>query len=192
MSIGLLRFFWVCLSCHRSYKLHRMETWFVARVHYQRDKLAFDNIRRQGGEPYMPFILEREVKKGNFIEKAQPLFPGGYMFVKTSGQWRFLMNTFGVASVVLVGGSAATIDDKEIKKLRLRENAEGYVVLPKPRSSSKFKEGDGVRVSEGLFSGYTGIYEGMRSSDRFQVLLDYLGHKKTVLLAEDVLEPLSI
>lgn len=85
------------------------------------------------------------------------------------------------------GQGPAPLPEDAIDKLRAREGADGYITLPS-QEDSRFKPGDAVRVKDGAFSGYYGIYEGTRDQDRVRILLEYLGQQSKVLIGEDALE----
>lgn len=163
--------------------LQVMREWFVVRTQRNREAWAAENILRQFAEPYAPKYAERvRVGPGQFELRPRLLFPR-YLFVRTvDGHWRFLLSTYGVSSVLLNGNQPAVMPHSEIQKLKQIEDAEGLVVLPKVMVSERFKRGASVRVTEGVYSGYTGIYDGCGPKDRERILLDYLGRKTLVLI----------
>lgn len=165
-----------------------MEGWLVARTRFAQERWACENIRRQAAEPYLPMILEQRLTNHRIMLQERCLFPG-YVFVKTNGQWRFLLNTFGLLGVILSGAKPAVVAEKEISALRARENSAGYVVLPARASPpSRFSPGQRVRVAGGALSGYSGIYAGAGAKARQRVLLEFLGRKTPVLIGGEFLE----
>jgi transcription antitermination factor NusG len=73
----------------------------------------------------------------------------------------------------------AQLDDV-VAKLQKRER-DGFVRLPrKPR----LQKGDPVTILAGSFEGMTAWYEGQSGSDRVRVLLDLLGRKVPLDIAE--------
>lgn len=155
--------------------------WIVAQTQPRRERWAAENVARQGYEFYMPHI---QMVKGKVVS-AQPLFPR-YLFIRTAGQWRFLLGTFGVTGVILNGEGPAVMPDRNIDELRQRENSDGMVMLPvAPRK--RFAQGDEIRVSGGAFAGLAGIYDDAAPQERAHVLLEYLGRKTRVLIGEDYL-----
>lgn len=161
-------------------------SWFVAQTKSLREQWAADNIIRQGYTAYIPKTAVTTVERGRKCEKVRCLFPG-YLFVQTDGTWRFLTGTFGVANVIMQGQQPATMPDTAIAQLKARENANGLITLPKP-VERRFKPGDTIRVSEGAFSGFEGIWEGDAAPERVKILLQILGRKTRVLIGEDMLE----
>jgi transcription antitermination factor NusG len=166
-----------------------MKGWFVVKTHHQREKWACENIARQGATFYLPQVLNRTRLRGRKTEAegTRCLFPG-YLFVKTAGQWRFLLGTFGVAAVIMQGQQPALLPDWEVDRLKNSE-VDGLVVLPKEAlMTERFKTGERVRVADGLFSGCTGIYEGSGPKECERVLLDFLGRKTAVLIGSQYLQ----
>src|ERR1044072_2920566 len=160
--------------------------WLVVRTQPRREKWACENIVNQGGEPYLPLINEgAQVRRGRLVEKRVVcLFPT-YVFVREAGRWRYLLGTYGVSGLVMVGSAPAIMRDLEIKKLRAKEDQEGIVDLP---VRPKFVDGTRVRVTGGDFGGLEGIYAGTAAHERHRILLDFLGQKSKVLIGDEFLE----
>jgi transcriptional antiterminator RfaH len=158
-------------------------TWIVARTKPSRERWAAENVANQGYDYYFPKIFQ--VRKN--IARAEPLFPC-YLFIKTDGSWRVLLSTFGISSVVVFGNSPATVSQQIIDNFKARET-DGCVELPAlEECAARFKEGERVRIKEGLFSGHVGVYQGQDPKQREKVLLDFLGRKTSVLLIPELLE----
>ena len=164
------------------------EKWFVVRTQPYRERWAAENVARAGALFYLPEVLEtvriivRGVRKREF--RRRPLFPC-YLFVKTGGQWHFLLTAFGVSAIIPgPNGQPGTVSDQAIQSLREREN-NGVVVLPR---RSTFMAGQPVRLMKGAFSGYVGIYQGQSGSDRSRILMDLIGRKVSTLVSESSLE----
>lgn len=159
-----------------------MKSWIVARTQHNREKWAAENILRQFAEPYLPKYAEK-VKVGKHFEtRTRLLFPT-YVFVRTfDDNWRFLLGTYGVSSVIMVGENPACVQNSEIQKLKHSEDAEGLIHLPKLAGLRRFHKGDAVRVTDGPYSGYAGIYDGCGVKNRERILLEYLGRKTPVLI----------
>ncbi len=166
------------------------DVWVVAKTKPQRERYAAEHVQRQGHEFYLPSVLEKvKSKTGGYMAIAKPLFPS-FLFVRTDGQWRFLLATYGLVGVVLQGASAAILTDDEMVRLRQREGPDGLIHLPTRGQCMKFKVGDPIRIARSghAFDGYQGLYEGMQGPARSRILLDYLGRKVRVLVAEVELE----
>jgi transcription antitermination factor NusG len=78
---------------------------------------------------------------------------------------------------VLAQAHASVGDD-----LRGREGPDELVRLPKARPD--FSTGDRITVIDGPLAGQLGLYEGMRSGERVEVLLMMLGTQRRVEMAK--------
>ena len=160
------------------------EYWVAARTKSQRERWAAENVARQGGVYYLP-----RLKPGKLHPPAKPapcLFPS-YLFIQTDGQWRYLLGTFGISGLVMQGGAPAILPDATIAAIRAREGNDGLIRLP-DTPMNRVKAGDAVRVTDGAFSGFRGIYQNSGAQDRVKILLEYLGAQRTVLIGEEYLE----
>ncbi|HVX91573.1 MAG TPA: transcriptional activator RfaH, partial [Candidatus Paceibacterota bacterium] len=81
----------------------------------------------------------------------------------------------------------ATVPARELDRLRARENERGVVVLD-PEPVFPFSDGDLVRVTEGPFTGLSGIYQCDEAHTRVRVLLEYLGRKTRVAVDDAALQ----
>jgi transcription antitermination factor NusG len=84
------------------------------------------------------------------------------------------------------GITPARVADYIIDDLRKRER-NGLIELPK---REKFRAGEAVRVTQGVFNGHVGLFAGMRPRQRVEILLQLLGSVQRVTLAESDLEAL--
>jgi transcriptional antiterminator RfaH len=171
--------------------------WLVGRTRPRQERWAAFNARRQGVETYLPMVCEpriRELRKGERTEmrpghvyrssRVAPLFPG-YLFLRTL-QWRFLLGTFGMLDLIRHGDQPSAVPQAVIDDLKKRE-ADGMVQLPEP-PKYLFHDNDEVRVVDGPFAGRNGLVAGYTAVERVRVLLDLLGRKVPVLIAEEQLE----
>lgn len=161
--------------------------WIVAISKPSREYYAAENLARQDCEFYFPKIVEhvmRGPRQSRYrVERSAPLFPR-YIFVRIQHQWRFLLNTYGLAGVLMKGEEPHFASQSAIDDMRNRQDDEGMVHLPLLK---EIERGDRVQITKGQFAGYHGIYQGMSSRDRTKVLLDYLGRKTPVLIARGYL-----
>lgn len=161
------------------------DCWIVAKTQPRRERFAGENITRQGHTFYLPQFLESApVRNGVRHARVKPLFPS-YIFVCTNGVWRFLLGTFGIASIVMVGERPAFLPVRAIDDLRKREGDDGVIALPQ---RERFKDGDVVRIGSGAFRGHTGIYKGANDQQRVAVLLNLLGRRTRVLIGDETIE----
>lgn len=162
--------------------------WIVAISKPSREYYAAENLARQDCDFYFPKIVEQVMRgprrQRHRVEQLAPLFPR-YIFVHIHHQWRFLLNTYGLVGVLMRGEEPHFASQRAIDDMRSRQDDEGIVHLPHLK---EIAQGDRVRITQGQFAGYQGIYQGMSSKDRQKVLLDYLGRKTPVLIARGLLQ----
>lgn len=149
--------------------------WSVCMTKPQRERTAVENLNRQNYITYLPKYLSKVGK----VQKIKVLFPR-YVFVYIESQWHSINNTFGVLSLVMNENKPAVVPTHIIEALKSSE-VKGLIELS---VSSKFKQGEKVLLAEGPLSGYIGIYDGMRDSERALVLIELLGRKVTVEVNE--------
>jgi transcription antitermination factor NusG len=151
--------------------------WSVAVTKSANEQRAALNLARQGFVSYLPKYLSRMGKE----TKVKILFPR-YIFIMIESQWHKVNNTFGISRLILTNeNTPAIVGDEIIKGLKMREDNKGLISLPVP---TKFKSGENIRVANGPFSGYDGLYDGMPARDRARVLIQMLGQQVPIELDE--------
>ena len=149
--------------------------------------MARENLERQGYETYLPFMREVRRRQGKRIAAVAPMFPR-YLFVHLSDQtdnWAPIRSTLGVVSLIRFGQAAARVPDDLVAALKSREDAQGILVLP----VEDYKAGRRVRITQGSFAGYEGIFQASSGRDRVTVLLDVLGRRARTVVSADSIEP---
>jgi transcription antitermination factor NusG len=156
--------------------------WGVAVLSFRGAGEATKNLLNQGIDSYRPMYRETSVRRGRRVNSSVPLF-GSYLFVGIRDGWRAITGTRGVSHVILTGELPSRVQPGFVEKLKSSEDQTGHVSLPKPpRRQHQHSTGDKVRIYEGQFHGFTGIYEGMSARDRDVVLLSILGAERRVEL----------
>ncbi len=145
--------------------------WLVVSAHPHKERVAIENLERQGFETYCPLIAKRIRHARQRHEVRRPLFPG-YLFVRAPGEslsWRPMMSTRGVRSVVRVGDQPGYVDERFVAALRARE-IDGVIVAP----AVPFEVGQTVRLADDVFSGHVATILEIDEKDRITVLMDLL------------------
>lgn len=153
--------------------------WIVAKIETKKADFVAESIARQGHEYYLPKYLEGS--------KTKFLFPG-YIFCRVETSWRFLTGTFGVISVISFGERPGIVADAVIEAIRVQEGADGLVVLPENPNVPRLKKGQRIRLRNGPFLGYIGLYDGQTARDRERVLLELMGRRIVVRVNRDDIE----
>ncbi len=166
-----------------------MLAWYLVYSKPQQERLALENLERQGYEAYLPFIRSRRRRGGRYVSVIEPMFPR-YLFLHLSDEtdnWGPIRSTIGVSKLVRFGDMPARVPDGLVATLKSREDNSGVQDLP----LADFKSGDRVRIVEGPMAGYQGIFRARTSRERVVVLLEIVGQSARVQLAAGHIEPAS-
>lgn len=166
-----------------------MKSWYLIQAKPKSEKLAKENLERQGYATYLPLILGRTKRRGKTIKAIQPMFPR-YLFIHLSDQtddWGPIRSTLGVSNLVRFGITPAKVPEILINSLKQNENNLGIYELPiKPLS-----HGDKLLIVEGPFEGYEATLFSQKSDDRVIVLLKIAEKFVKVKLDKSIIEPLN-
>jgi transcriptional antiterminator RfaH len=161
-----------------------MAVWLVANTHPQRETLATANLRNQGYEVYAPVLRKQTRHARRVRETLVPLFPG-YIFVRwdvPAMQWRPILSTVGVRSIVRSGDRPSQLYDAVVRALKARER-EGII----SRSASPREIGHKVQIGRGPFEGIVGEIIALCERERLVVLMNLLNRPIKVTVSEDQL-----
>ncbi len=145
-----------------------MRAWYLIYSKPQRERLALENLERQGYPSYLPLIRNRRRRKGRYASIIEPMFPR-YLFVHLSDEtdnWGPIRSTIGVANMVRFGMQAARVPDSLIEMMQERDE-EGVQTL----TPAELEPGDQVRIVEGVMAGYEAIFQARTSKERVVLLL---------------------
>jgi transcriptional antiterminator RfaH len=115
------------------------------------------------------------------------MFPR-YLFIHLDSEtdnWGPIRSTLGVVSIVRFGQRPANVPDALVQLLRSHEDLQGIQII----TPDDLKPGTRVRVTDGSFTGYEGIFEAKSSRQRVVVLLDIMGRVTRTSLEAGVIEP---
>jgi transcriptional antiterminator RfaH len=157
--------------------------WYVVHSQPNAEDKAVVHLTRQGFTTYLPRYLKRRRHARRIDVIPAPLFPR-YFFVAidmTMQRWRSIYSTIGISQLICNGDVPASISDEVVTTLKAREDAAGFIRL----ESRPLRNGDKIRVLEGVFADCLGLYEGMTDRDRVTILLDLLGRKVRVLVGAE-------
>jgi transcriptional antiterminator RfaH len=162
-------------------------TWYLVYCKPRQETVARENLVRQGYEIYLPFMRDVRRRQGRRIAQISPMFPR-YLFIhlnRDTDNWAPVRSTLGVVSIVKFGHDPARVPDDLIALLRSHEDPQGIHILP----AEEYKPGSRVRITQGGFAGYEGIFQAATSRDRVTVLLDVLGRKARATVDSASIEP---
>ncbi len=163
-----------------------MLAWYLLYSKPRRERVAFDNLLRQGYEAYLPVMRRRKRRGARYVDGLEPLFPR-YLFVNLSDQsddWSPIRSTVGVSHLVRFGDVAARVPDALVTRLRRREAEDGA----RERTGERLRAGDQVRIVDGVLRGYEAIFEAKTGKERVLLLLEIAGRAATVRVAARMVE----
>lgn len=161
-----------------------MKKWYALYTKQREEVWAKTNLEERGLEVYLPLYLKkrRHARKVDMVKT--PLFPR-YIFVRadvTKGERPAMAYAPGVEYVLSFGSKLATVDDRIIDEIRIREDEKGLVSMG---VEPAFKSGQKVRIEDGAFTDHVGLFQCSSDDQRVFVLLDLMGRSVRVRLPEN-------
>ncbi len=160
--------------------------WAVVNTHSHKEQIALEHLNRQSFETYCPRIWKRISHARRFQNVERPLFPG-YVFVRADAgqdQWRPILSTVGVRTLVRFGNQLGLLSDAFIASLRARER-DGVIVAPE----SPYRPGQRVKLVGGPFDGVTATILSSNEKDRLVVLMDLLQNSVRATVSQNSVTP---
>jgi transcriptional antiterminator RfaH len=161
--------------------------WYLVYAKPRQEPVAQENLRRQGYETYLPLIHKLSRRGGRRIASIGPMFPR-YLFIRLdekTDNWGPIRSTLGVASLVRFGQLPARVPEDLVAVLRAREDAQGLQPAP---PTDELKPGQKIRVLEGSFSGFEGVFVARTGRERVVVLLEIMGKSARAALDSALVE----
>jgi transcriptional antiterminator RfaH len=148
-----------------------MSNWYLIHTKIRQERVALENLERQGFECFLPLIRAEKLRPGALQVVKEALFPR-YLFIRLgtgleSQSWAPIRFTLGVSRLVTFGQIPAKIDDELIAAM-LSKSEGSEVVL------RHFEPGEQVVVTDGPFVGLEAIYQMADGEGRVMVLLNIL------------------
>lgn len=146
--------------------------WYLLRSKTGQERRAHEHVKRIARDTLLPFTQVRVRRGDHIVTSVTPLF-ACYLFAQLDfeGEYHNLRYTRGLCGVVSFAGEPATVPEQIIGELQSR-CAGGPIELPERR----FLSGERVRILEGPFREFEGIFERYLSGpERVAVLLSVMG-----------------
>lgn len=147
--------------------------WYLIHSKPRQEGTAKENLERQGYRIYLPLLRTPRRRVGRRVIRIEPMFPR-YLFIHLDTEtdnWAPIRSTIGVSTLVRFGTTPTPVPDDLIETLRERDDSAGVQDIP----MHEFKAGQKIRIEEGPFMGYEGIFLAKSSQERVLVLLDIVG-----------------
>ena len=154
-----------------------MQKWYLIKTKPRQENIAVANLENQNYQVYCPCA--------KINNKIVVLFPG-YLFIyldETSENWTPIRSTKGVLNFVRFGLNFAQVPDHIIKYIRVNQaNSD-----EKLKKLSKFKEGDKVQITDGVFKNCIAIFKSYKSEERIILLMKVLGQQQAINIKQELL-----
>jgi transcriptional antiterminator RfaH len=165
-----------------------MLNWYVFQSKARKERLLCEQLHLRNIETFFPCIRAQHTKPSG--QKWQPYFPGyvfGHIDLDSFGR-SALDWVPGAVRIVSFGGEPVSVQDYLIQVLRQHVDAINSMVT---ETTITFQPGDIVRIQQGPFAGYEGIFNAhLPGRDRAEVLLRMLeGFQLRVELAIENIIP---
>ena len=151
--------------------------WYLLQTKPNAYVMAFENLRRQGFEVFLPLIVKTIKKNGKFLDAKAPLFPG-YLFMGTSHDrvpWKSVNGTRGISRAVTLDGVYRSVSTHIIEGLQNRCDEHGVF-----RSLNDIDLGDRAKIEQGPFAEFVCSVEQIKDDQRAWVLIDLLQQQTRV------------
>ncbi len=148
-----------------------MNNWYLIHTKIRQERVALENLERQGFTCFLPLIRVEKLRRGALQVVQEPLFPR-YLFIRLgtgleSQSWGPIRYTLGVSRLVTFGETPAKIEDKLIAQLQFKTDSAEELLR-------HFEPGEQVVVTDGPFVGVEAIYQMADAEGRVMVLLNIL------------------
>jgi transcription antitermination factor NusG len=145
------------------------QVWIVARAKPGQIQMALRHLERQEFEYYAPKLKFTAIRRHKVVEKEKFLFLN-YVFVEITTRWMALRTTYGISSILMLGGKPSEIHPRVIAELRESEDSDGYFRFDK---SEKFRHGQRLRVTGGLLENQFCEFIHLLGANRARVMFGF-------------------
>ena len=149
--------------------------WYILQIKPNAHVMAYENLKRQGFDVFLPLITKTIKKNGKFLDINAPLFPG-YLFMGTSNNpipWKSVNGTRGISKAVTLDGAYRSVGAHIIEGLRRRCDKDGII-----QNLLDIDMGDRAKIERGPFADFICTIDKIEDDKRAWVLIDLL-HQQT-------------
>ena len=153
-----------------------MKNWYLIKTKPRQEKIAKQNLENQGYATFCP------ITKIN--NKLVILFPS-YLFVQLNEKTQNfspIHSTQGVSYFVKFGLNFAKVPISVIKFIKANQ----HITTEKLINLDKFKPGDKVQISDGVFKNYMAIFKCYKSDERVTLLMNLLGNEQSLSIKKEL------
>ena len=157
-----------------------MKHWYLVKTKSKQENISILNLENQNFHVYCPHA--------RINNKNVALFPG-YIFIqldKDTQNWSPIRSTKGVLYFVRFGLSYAKIPDSIIEFIKTNE----LNTAKQLKNINKFKSGDKVQITDGVFKNCIAIFKSFKSDERVILLINLLGQQQKLTIEQESLNVL--
>ena len=147
-----------------------MKNWYLIKTKPRQEKIAIQNLENQD---YVAFCPRAKINN-----KLVILFPS-YLFVQLNEKTQNfspIHSTQGVSYFVKFGLHYAKVPASVIKFIKANQ----HITTEKLINLNKFKPGDKVQISDGVFKNWVAIFKCYKPDERVILLMNLLGHEQSL------------
>ena len=152
-----------------------MRNWYLIKTKSRQEHVAIKNLKNQEYSTYCPTVT---IKNKHIV-----LFPG-YLFIyldKEKENWSPIRSTKGVVNFVRFGLNFAQVPDTVIKFLKANQ----LINKEKLKNLNRFKSGDKVQITDGIFKNCVAIFKSSKAEDRVILLMNILGQQQAITIKQE-------
>ena len=153
-----------------------MKNWYLIKTKPRQEKIAKQNLENQDYQTFCPMA--------KINNRLVVLFPG-YLFVQLNEKtqnWSPINSTKGVSYFVKFGLNFAKVPTSVIEFIKTNQ----HITTDKIKNLNKFKPGDKVQISDGVFNNYMAIFKSYKSDERIILLMNLLGHEQSLSFKKEL------
>lgn len=156
--------------------------WYVVRTQPRKERLAQQQLERQGFSTFLPFApLTTTTRRNKAVAVKQPLF-SGYLFVQMDvarQRWRAVNSTVGVLYLVQFGDRPSPMPVGATEVLLQQTDEGGFFSF-----DAGLSPGDQVRIVGGPMNDFIGELQRKDGAGRSLVLLELMNRKVSVIVPD--------
>jgi len=152
-----------------------MKNWYLIKTKSRQEHVAIKNLENQEYITYCPTVT---IKNKHIV-----LFPG-YLFIYLDNKkenWSPIRSTKGVVNFVRFGLNFAQVPDTIIKFLKANE----LINKEKLNNLNRFKSGDKIQITDGVFKNCVAIFKSSKSKERVLLLMNILGQQQSITIKQE-------
>ena len=157
-----------------------MKNWYLLKTKPRQEIIAKQNLKNQGYGSFCPIV--------KINNRLVVLFPG-YLFVQLNEKtqnWSPINSTKGVSHFVKFGLNFAKVPTSVIEFIKTNQ----HITAEKLKDLNKFKPGDKVQISDGVFNNFVAIFESYKSDERVILLMNLLGREQSLSVKKELVTTL--